>query len=308
MGNIGKRYSLLLLMILAVSSLILVESTSAQSIPKPSVPEFTVKYVDNSYDVAPTYGTDPYTGKNVVTEVGYHVQNKSIKVWVSNQAFSNYRDTSGNRIMLYYDIQWKGHFVEYWRNSNTSFNGLHLVASSSLLANNELVSPNAPFTIITIGFIGNNGSTPYSMQTDDVSAGGQIDFQVQAFIGYYTTLESTPDPLFFRTHTIYTFHGETSDWSNTQTISIPDGAVSTSTSPSPTPTLTSNPTPTLTVPEFSWLAIIPLMISMLSVTLAFRRHRKTSTFKQLTFSKRAFRKEVVQKGICQNESPLQKSP
>jgi hypothetical protein len=35
------------------------------------------------------------------------------------------------------------------------------------------------------------------------------------------------------------------------------------------------PTPTPTVPEFSWLAIIPLMISMLSVAVAFRRHRKT---------------------------------
>ncbi len=52
--------------------------------------------------------------------------------------------------------------------------------------------------------------------------------------------------------------------------------------PTPTPTLTPNPVPTSTltptpsVPEFSWLAIIPLMISMLSVAIAFRRQRKTS--------------------------------
>lgn len=37
--------------------------TVQASISKPSVPEFTVKYVDNSYDVPPTYGIDQYTGE-----------------------------------------------------------------------------------------------------------------------------------------------------------------------------------------------------------------------------------------------------
>lgn len=44
--------------------------THAQS--KPSVPEFTVKLVDNSYDVPPTQTTDPYTGTKTIP--GYHVK------------------------------------------------------------------------------------------------------------------------------------------------------------------------------------------------------------------------------------------
>ena len=251
----------------------MIKPSYSQTISKPSIPEFAVKYVDNSYDVAPTYGIDQYTGKNVMTEAGYYVQNKSIDVWVSDQAFSTYKNTDGNIIMMYYDIQWKGHFADNWINSNTSFNGLHIVASNSLLANNELVYPTAPFTIITVGFSGNNGSTPYSMQTDDVSDGGKIDFNVQAFIGYYTMLDSTPDSLFQRIHTIYTFHGESSEWSNTQTISIPDGSVSTAI---PTPFDTENPTGNTITSQLASLVLVVTVISVVTVfsLLLYVRHLK----------------------------------
>ena len=75
----SKRTSLLFIVILTVSSLILVNLAPA-SITKPSVPEFTVKFEAHPYDVPPTYGIDPYTGKNVMTQAGYHVENKSIEV------------------------------------------------------------------------------------------------------------------------------------------------------------------------------------------------------------------------------------
>ena len=44
-------------------------------------------------------------------------------------------------------------------------------------------------------------------------------------------------------------------------------------------TPTPSPTPTPTVPEFSWLAILPLFISLLSVALIVR-HRKTANLNQ----------------------------
>jgi hypothetical protein len=69
-----KHLALALILLLATSSMLWVESVSAQSIPKPSVPEFSLKYVDHSYDVPTTYGTDPYTGKTIITQEGYHVQ------------------------------------------------------------------------------------------------------------------------------------------------------------------------------------------------------------------------------------------
>ena len=48
--------------------------------------------------------------------------------------------------------------------------------------------------------------------------------------------------------------------------------------PSPTPASSPNPTPTPTVPEFSWLAILPLFGFMLSAAVI-HRHRKTANLK-----------------------------
>jgi hypothetical protein len=67
----NRRIALVLILILTASSLIVVKTAPASaSIPKPSVPEFTLKFVDYSYDVPPTYGIDPYTGKVVMTNTG----------------------------------------------------------------------------------------------------------------------------------------------------------------------------------------------------------------------------------------------
>jgi len=46
MARMSRYLCLCLVVIVAVSSLSLVKPIDAQSIPKPSVPEFTLKYVD----------------------------------------------------------------------------------------------------------------------------------------------------------------------------------------------------------------------------------------------------------------------
>jgi hypothetical protein len=172
---------------LALSSLILVESASAQSMPKPSVPEFTVKLADHSYDVPPstTTTTDPYTGKQTVTtQHGYHVENKTIDITIKNQPFV----PPDNLTNLYYDVRVKGHFGENWTElysySVDGGNGLRLQSASE----NTVIS------------------TP-----QDYPADGQVDFQVEAVI-------ATIHPL-CNTNFAY-WEYETSGWSNTQTITI----------------------------------------------------------------------------------------
>jgi hypothetical protein len=71
----------------------------------PSVPEFTLKFEAQPYDLPPTYGIDSYTGKNVTIAEGGHVENKSIVVTIKNQP------SSGD---LYYNVRDKGHFEESW--------------------------------------------------------------------------------------------------------------------------------------------------------------------------------------------------
>jgi hypothetical protein len=63
-------------------------------------------------------------------------------------------------------------------------------------------------------------------------AGAQVDFQVEAMVGY--TSRSGEPPWF-----PWTFYGETSGWSSTQTLTIVEFPT-----PSPEPTPSSEPTPT----------------------------------------------------------------
>ncbi|MCL2359969.1 hypothetical protein, partial [Candidatus Bathycorpusculum sp.] len=48
------------------------EVQAETALQKPAIPEFTLRFVDNSYDVPPTFSKDPFTGKNEMTQEGYH--------------------------------------------------------------------------------------------------------------------------------------------------------------------------------------------------------------------------------------------
>jgi hypothetical protein len=89
-----------------------------------------------------------------------------------------------------------------------------------------------------------NGPTNLVHAMPDFNAGNMIDFQVKASIGFYDGKN---------------FSGEESTWSETQTLTIASSA-----SPSPT------------VPELSWLALVPLCLIVLSVALVLRRRKSLS--------------------------------
>ena len=57
MGSSGKSFALILILIMAISSLslLVLKPANAQIIPKPSVPEFTVQFVVDTSYIAPTY-------------------------------------------------------------------------------------------------------------------------------------------------------------------------------------------------------------------------------------------------------------
>jgi len=116
MSKTSKTSAVFLTLIIVMSclTLLIVRPASAQSTPKPSVPEFTLKYVDHSYDVPPTYGIDPYTGKKVVTKEGHHVENKSIEVTIKNQPLSPNNEANGFFTHLYYNFRYKGHYANDW--------------------------------------------------------------------------------------------------------------------------------------------------------------------------------------------------
>jgi len=196
--------ALLLTIILMVSSIFVVRFAPASaSTPKPSVPEFTLKFEANPYDVPTTYGIDPYTGKNITIEEGYHARNESIVFTIKNQPITN----------LFYNIRYKGRFGDDW-NELYSYS----YAYPESLGNspgNLIPQSNSGYTVKTIPaeypFV--NGAT--------------IDFQVQALSWVYVDVwvldhPMAPPPIGEIGHYEQRFTlGETSGWSNTQTMTFP---------------------------------------------------------------------------------------
>lgn len=280
---IKKGFSAFLIAILS-SGLILTSFGvvhAESSIIKPSVPDFTLKLVDHSYDVPPIYSKDPYTGKNVMTSAGYHVENKSIEVTIKNQPFTNYKDANGNVIMLFYNVRWKGHFEDYWHTlsidlrSHINSTALPLVASSSLMADNVLVFPNAPFTVMSYAL----GENPqYTPSIGNVSAGGQIDFQVQAFIGYHTTLQGAPSQFSPRIPEYQVFTGESSGWSDTQTLTIDSNSAS-SDSQNPTASSDQSGLNWTEIALFTALGVIVVLVIVVVALVRRRRSLQTSQSK-----------------------------
>jgi hypothetical protein len=126
MTGSNRWLSLSLLAVFAVIGLLTVNlSVCAQTTPKPSIPEFTLRYSGNSYDVPPrpSTSTNPYTGEITNTTIsGYHVDNRTIELAIKNQPFSSY-EKNGMIINFYYNVRVKGHYAQNWTNLYSPDNG-----------------------------------------------------------------------------------------------------------------------------------------------------------------------------------------
>jgi hypothetical protein len=182
----SKRPVLLLIAILTVSSLIMIENVFAQLIAKPAIPEFTIKFVESSYNLTTT---DPYTGVKKTREI----DNNTLEVVIKNQPFTPYAITDSDganwNVNLYYNVRRKGHFEEDW---NTR-------SGISTYPNPDL----GDYTVI---------SFPTPIYFTDTA---QADFQVKALEGYIDKTYNPDAGL-----DVWRFNGEESEWSQTQTITL----------------------------------------------------------------------------------------
>jgi hypothetical protein len=196
-----------------------------------------VQFVDNSYDVPTTYSFDPYTGQQI-TNQGHHVENKSIEVKIKNQPFQTFKNEYGQTINLFYNIRIKGYLEENWTEVYRPVYGF------------PRQSIDSEYTVLSYHWV-EQGETQIGSRMITLRNGAQADFQVEAMIGYI----ADSGPFSDRSPREY-FEGETSGWSNTQTLNIPESLVS----PSPT------------IPEVSPLAILPLFAAIpLIATIVLRK-------------------------------------
>jgi hypothetical protein len=224
MRNISKKFTVILILLLA-SSLTLVSTVYGQSL-KPVVTEFSLQYVDNSYDVPTSYKytKDLYTGETITTTIpGYRVENKSLVATIKNPP-----DVDA------YNFRWKPHNESFWHYhpfDTEADQTPPLSASGS--SGPPAYASDSEYTEITV------------IHVNHIS--GAVDVQVQALYGEYHATHNTPIQIFEGDYYDYYFDGQASYWSNTQTITISEDPATQYTPPPPTSTpTTSSPFPTQT--------------------------------------------------------------
>lgn len=229
----NRSIALALMLIMAASSLLLIESVSAQTIPTPSVPEFTIHLVGTTYTKATTYALNSSTGQ-VQATLGYTNLYCNILIKIKNQPYDSAYGT------LYYDVIYKYHNAEGWQHFYYDGPNPHVQSNTS------------DYTDFTIGIDNRHLN------------GSQIDVQVQALLGGYSYGRDMSSPLALGG---YRFGGEKSDWSSIQTISVPANVQLTPTPAPQSSTSTSVPSqnPTImptqsdnnsTLPQLGWVEVV----------------------------------------------------
>jgi hypothetical protein len=196
MGYINKGFCILLATILTASSLIFAGVVFAQA-PKPAVTEFSLQYVDNSYDVPPSSKstTDIYGQVTTTTIPGYRAENKSIVATIKNPPGVDA-----------YNFRWKPHNDSRWHYHpfDTEADQIPPLAVSGSSGPPAYAS-DSEYTVISI--ISNHLSV------------ASLDVQVMALYGDYRAVHNSP-LLLEGDYYDYYFDGQASYWSNTQTINI----------------------------------------------------------------------------------------
>ena len=189
----------------------------------------------------------------------------TIQIVIENQAFTN--TSSVNSVVYYYRV--KDHNSDSW-----------------IKYGDYTLQSNSDTTIISIPPL--PGMPTSILSTPQLDSASLLDFQVQAVTGFYSVTWKPgymPDaPTQFQSGNGYeetTFNpAESSDWSPTQTLTLPassDSVTQTSTpSPlAPTRVPTQAPTSNPAIPEIPIIAI-PLFLFPLSVALILRLKKPSS--------------------------------
>ena len=197
--------------------------------------------------------TDQTIPRPAVPEFTARLTTSSLEVTIKNQPLTGFGDINVSNPHLYYGFRFKdpNSTLGGWNYAPIFFVGISSYGTyyEASASDYTIIS----FPIDDYPFEGENHHT-------GISKSGPIDMQVIALIG----IEFPTDHQGGR---VYGFDGVTSDWSNTQAITIP------ASSSSPTPTV--NPSPN-TPQTFPVLVIALIIIAVvIACILLLRRHRKT---------------------------------
>jgi len=203
---------------LAGSTLLMAAPVHAQTIPEPSVPEFTLQIITHSIDTPTTYSTDPYTGETK-TNPSTHTETKTLDIKIKNQPFTPFK-SHGTENQVQYNIRYKGLYEDEnsWKQLYHDY-GFPVQNQSS--------------DYTTLSFYTDGDSAYLTTSNSEVHIHGTVNFQIKAMIGQIAWGKDALGG------DRYSFLGKESAWSPTETFTFPGKST-----PTPNPTTPSrNPTP-----------------------------------------------------------------
>jgi hypothetical protein len=221
MANVEKVLAVFIFLIFITSSLVKIGPVNSQvGVTNPSIPSFGVTLKTYSNYIPPIYGVDASTGKAILIKEGYTEEEKWVDVQIGSQPFIRYTNSASQPVSLYYDVRWKGENDTSWLSypHDSPYQYYEAVFGDS--GDSQPIG-----CLISIGFSGIKGPVNGNMQLLDPED-ERIDFQVEALIGYYNSA--------------HVFVGQSSGWSNTQTLTINNGVATNNVSPTPIATTDSS--------------------------------------------------------------------
>jgi hypothetical protein len=234
-GKTGKSLSLILVLILVIPcASLLFKPANAQTIPKPAVPEFTLKLVD-------------------------YMEGGGLETQIKNQPIIlNGHDTAS----IFYDRRIKWHESINWYHPEpdpTKWKRQYIAESGTTGVTTLVGSPNSYYEIL--------GS----------STSHQLDVQYRAINGYLNESVPFAPPIGIDPNDTPVVVVNTSEWSETVTITLPDYKPETTTNPTvipstePTESNTSNYPTATPVPsnEFTFFITVALIVISVFMILVF---------------------------------------
>ncbi len=210
--------------LVALSSSLIVMPSHAQS--STVTPTFSVQYIEENETIVFTIKNQPYTVSNGINY------------------YFNFRYKNN------YDQQWK--YTQFNPNGTSVYKAGGFFTSSLSFFKSFYAASNSEYTTITF-----NKTVFMDYYDASVFANGyKLDFQVQAQIGTISWIEGSGSPSL---GSLYKFTGESSSWSETQTLVI---------------IADEEPSPTPTVPEFSAASLLLLLSTLPIVTVLLKRKQQ----------------------------------
>lgn len=259
MSSVNKSFTFLLTVLLAISIVIMAKPAFAQT-PALSVPEFTVQLVGPPVTVPTTYSLNSTSGQ-IVANLGYTNEYSDIEITIKNQPSPSIVD--GDAVGIFLDVRFEPHsagddWVDQYSFNNFTYANVGNWYADVSAGTSQL--SNSTYTVIYL-------------DASSYQPGSEIDVQVQASLGYYSTYW-VYDYQIYQTISVKSFFAQQSGWSATQTVAIPANIpLSPTSSPSPS---TSTPTPIIA------LVVIAILLAVIIFLLLYMRKRKPINSSQQT--------------------------